>query len=354
MTDTNALEGINLDPIEALLADPEVTEIMVNGLHGVYVEKRGQMILTDIHFANERQIEDLIQRIVRPMGRAIDESHPIVDARLPDGSRINAVVRPIAVTGPTLTLRKFKSMDLSWDQLIGYGSVNEKAVEFLRASVAARTNMVVAGGTNSGKTTILNALSEFIPANERIITAEVTAELALRHNHVIVLEARPPDHEGKGEITMTDLVVNAQRMRADRIISGEVRSGEAWDMLQVMTEGFDGSMFTIHANNARDVLERLETLSTAATHLPLLQIRAKIAQGVQLISQSLHLHDGSRKLVALTEVVGLNNNVIELQDIFRYEQIGEQDGHILGELRLTGVVPSFADRLDLPADFFTL
>lgn len=352
--DLNTLEGIDLGALKALLADPDVTEIMVNGMHGVFVEKKGQIVQTDISFENEAEIEDLIQRIVTPMGRAIDESRPIVDARLPDGSRVNAVIRPTALTGPTLTLRKFRKMDLTWEQLIGYGSVNQKLVDFLRASVQARVNMIVAGGTNSGKTTILNALSEFIPANERIVTAETTAELQLRHGHVIVLETRPPDSEGKGEITMTDLIVNAPRMRADRIISGEVRGGEAWDMLQVMASGFDGSMFTIHANNARDVLERLETMSTAATSLPLLQIRAKIAQGVQLIVQQQRMREGSRKIVAVTEVIGLKNNVIELQDIFRYEPSAEAEGRITGALRPTGEVPSFAQRLDLPADFFAV
>jgi pilus assembly protein CpaF len=348
----NSLEGVDLEPIKPLLADPDVTEVMVNGMYGVYIEKHGHIIKTDVQFEDEDQIEDLIRHIVTPMGRVIDESNPMVDARLPDGSRVNAVLRPVALTGPTLTLRKFKQMDLSWEQLIGFGSVNQKVVDFLRACVRARLNMVMAGGTNAGKTTIMNALSEFIPEDERIVTAETTAELALRHGHVIVLETCPPDRDGKGEITMADLIVNAQRMRADRIISGEVRGGEAWDMLQAMTLGYDGSMFTIHANNARDVLERLETMSTAATNLPLLQIRAKIAQAVELIIQQLRLHDGTRKIVTVTEIVDFKDGQIELRDIFRYETSGEKDGHIIGKALLTGEIPTFADRLDLPDGFF--
>lgn len=351
MTDSD-FAGIDLQPIDPLLADPDVTEVMVNGMNGVYIEKNGQTIKTDVQFDNEAQIVNLIQRIVTPLGRTIDERSPIVDARLPDGSRVNAVIRPIALDGPALTLRKFSHMNLTWEQLIGFGSVNEKLVEFLRACVRARLNMVIAGGTNAGKTTIMNALSEFIPADERIVTAEVTAELFLRHGHVVAMETRPPDGDGLGEITITDLIVNAQRMRPDRIISGEVRGGEAWDMLQAMTLGYDGSMFTIHANNVRDVLERLETMSTATTSLPLLQIRAKIAQGVNLIVQQLLLQGGGRKIVTVTEVIGMKNNVIELQDIGRFEPTGKADGRIIGEFRLTGETPTFADRLELPDGFF--
>jgi pilus assembly protein CpaF len=230
--------------------------------------------------------------------------------------------------------------------------VNETVVTFLEACVKAKRNMIVSGGTSSGKTTVLNLLTEFIPDDERIVTAEVTAELRLHHPHVIGLEARPADGDGKGEVTIADLITNAQRMRPDRIISGEVQGGEAWDMLKVMTNGYDGSMFSIHATNTQDVIERLEIMSTQATNLPLLQIRAKIAQAIDVITQQNLLHPSGRRIVSITEVVGLKNNVVETQDIFRYEQTGNVDGRAVGEFHLTGYVPSFADRLDLPDGFF--
>ena len=346
-------DAIDLQPLEPLLEDPDVTEIMVNGLQGVYIYKNGQLVKTDVQFETEEQIVDLVHRIIAPLGRTIHTRSPIVDVRLSDGSRINAVIRPVALFGPTLTISKFLKYDLTWDQLIGFGSVTQQVVDFLRAAVEAKQNIIVAGGTNSGKTTILNALSEFIPHDERVVTAETTAQLFLRHPHVVAMETVPPDPDGNGEITMTDLIMNAQRMFASRIISSEVLGADAWDMLQAMSLGYEGSMFNIHANNVRDTLERLETMSTVATSLPLLSIRAKIAQAVDLIVQQLRLKDGSRKIVSITEVVGFRNNSIELNDIFRFREVGEEGGKIIGKMQLTGEIPTFADQLDLPADFFT-
>lgn len=349
----NADVEFELGPIEQLLEDPEITEIMVNGTDAIYIEKRGELVKTDLNFESEDDVIRTINSIVEPLGRWISEEAPIVDARLPDGSRVNAVIRPVVLTGPTLTLRKTMKKPLSWDDLIRYESVTERVAKFLKACVQARLNMLVSGGTSSGKTTILNALSEFIPDNERIITAEVAAELQLRHPHVVVLETRPPSIEGKGEITMADLITNAQRMRPDRIISGEVRGGETWDMLQAMTLGYDGSMFTIHATSSQDALERIEMMSTAATNLPLLQIRSKIASGIDIIVQQNRLPEGNRKIISITEVIGMKNNVIETRNIFEYVQTGTENGRSVGETRLLAK-PAFADRLDLPNDFWNL
>lgn len=349
----NADVEFDLGPLEQLLKDPDVTEIMVNGTDAIYVEKHGELTKTELNFESEDAVLRTINSIIEPLGRWISEDAPIVDARLADGSRINAVIRPIALTGPTLTLRKTWNKPLSWDDLIKYGSVSKKPLEFLKACIIAKQNMIISGGTSSGKTTIINALSEFIPDTERIITAEVTAELRLRHGHVVVLETRPPNPNGKGEITMADLITNAQRMRPNRIISGEVRGAEAWDMLQAMTLGYDGSMFTIHATTPQDALERIEMMSTSATNLPLLQIRSKIATGVNIITQQNQLHDGSRKITYITEIIGMKNNVIETRDIFEFVQTGSKDGRIVGEFRLLAK-PTFANRLDLPNDFWNL
>ena len=344
---------LDFGPLEPLLADGEVTEIMVNGTEGVFIIKRGQLVRTDAQFDNEAQILHLIEQIMAALNREIDARTPMVDARLPDGSRINAVLPPVAVNGPLLTLRKTWRQNLTWEQLVHFGSVSQRQVDFLRACVQARVNMVVAGGTASGKTTVINAISEFIPEDQRVVTAEARTELNLRHPHVVALETRPPDFDGKGAITMTDLIENAQLMCADRIITGEVRGGEAWEMLQVMTLGHEGSMFTIHADDVQDALERIELMSTAATSLPLHQIRAKIAQGIHLITQQVQLYDGSRKLVAITEVLGVKDNLIETRDVVVFEQTGEVEGRIQGDFRFTGYRPTFADRLGLPVDFFT-
>lgn len=345
-------EHVNLGKLEPLLEDPHITEIMINGTRGVYIVKHGELIKTDITFEFEDHVERIIKVILSAIGQEIDERTPMIDTRLPDGSRVNAVIRPTAVSGPSLTLRRFPSHQFTWDELIGFGSVDENIVEFLQSCVAARRNIIVAGGTSSGKTTIFNAISELIPANERIITAEKMVQLRIRHEHVVALETRQPDFDGKGEITMQDLIRNAQGMRPDRILTSDVSGSEAWDMLEVMTNGYDGSMFTMHATSIHDVLERLEMMCTMATSLPLVPIRAKIAQAVDIIVLQMRGSDGTRKIVNIAEVVGLKNNVIETQDIFRFEATGERDGRVVGEFKRTGYRPTFADRLDLPGDFF--
>lgn len=338
---------VDLGPLEQLLQDPEVTEIMVNSTTAIYIEKHGTLIKTELKFESEEALVQTIKSIVEPLGRSISEDEPMIELRLPDNSRLNAVLRPIAITGPSLTLRKMAKKPLSWDDLIRYGSVTERVIEFLQACVRANLNIVVSGGTASGKTTIFNALSEFFPEDERIVTVEERAELQLRHNHVIALEANPP------KINLAELIINAQFMRPDRIISGEVRGSEAWDMLQVMTMGYDGSMFTLHATTPQDALERIEMMCTAATNLPLLQIRSKIATGINLITQQTRLPEGNRKITHITEVIGMKNNIIETRNIFEYVQTGVQDARSIGETRLLAK-PSFADRLGLPNDFWNL
>jgi len=325
---------------------------MVNGTQAIYIEKGGKLHETEAHFESEDHIMRVIQGLCEPLGRTINEVTPIVDARLPDGSRINAVVRPIALTGPTLTIRKFPARTLTVEDLIGLGAWSEKVVEFLQQAIQARVNMVVSGGTSSGKTTVFNLLSRFFDDNERVVTVETAAELQLQHKHVIALESRPPNRDGTGEITMADLIMNASRMRPDRIIGGEVRSGEVWDMLQVMTQGFDGSMFTIHAVDVPDVLDRIEMMCIASVSLPVLQIRAKIAQGINLITHQDRLPDGTRRITRISEVVGLKNNIIETRDIMRYMPTGSDNGRTVGEFRFTGVIPTFANRLELPENFF--
>ena len=346
-------ENVDLSMLEPLLEDPNITEIMVNGTEAVYVEKAGKLIKTDVRFETEDEVLNVIQAIVGAIGREINERTPIVDARLPDGSRVNAVIRPVALVGPTLTLRKMAyGRHLTWENVLEYGSLDERVFAFLQACVRAKRNIVVSGGTASGKTTILNLLSELIPDDERIVTAEVMAELMLRHPHVVGMETRPADGDGKGEVTITELIVNAQRMRPNRIISGEVQGGEAWDMLKVMTMGYDGSMFTIHATNTQDAIERLEMMCTQASNLPLLQIRATIAQGIDIITQQNLLDPAGRRIVTIAEVLGLRNNVIETQDIFRFVPTGVADGKVVGEFRLTGYVPTFADQLRLGEGYF--
>lgn len=352
MSDKQTQEEFVLGPLEQLLEDPDITEIMVNGTENIYIEKQGKIIETELRFDSEDDILISINSMIQPLGRHISEETPIVDGRLSDGTRINAVIRPIALTGPTLTLRKFSFPRMTVEKLIGYGSWTEKIVEFLKACIEARLNLVLSGNTSSGKTTVFNILSEFIPDDERIVTVENTAELLLRHKHMVMLETRPPNREGKGEITITDLISNATRMRPDRIISGEVQGVEAWDMLQVMTSGYDGSMFTAHAIDVADTLDRLELWCTAATNLPLLQIRGKIAQGINLIVHQHRLQDGTRKIIEISEVVGLKNNNIETRTIMQYVRTGEVDGKLTGESRFTGYIPTFGKRLNLPETFF--
>jgi pilus assembly protein CpaF len=350
---------VGLGPIEQLLADVEVSEIMVNGPRQIYIEKKGKLIKTDVTFSNDEHVLRIIDRIVAPLGRRIDESSPMVDARLPDGSRVNAIIRPLALNGPTITIRKFRKDKLSIEDLVRYGSMSHDMAEFLGACVKARTNVVVAGGTGSGKTTLLNVLSNFIPEDERIITVENAAELQLQQDHVVSLESRPPNVEGRGEVTIRDLVINCLRMRPERIIVGECRGGETLDMLQAMNTGHDGSMTTIHANTPKDAIGRIETMCLmAGMDLPARAIREQVVSAVQVFVQQSRLKDGSRKVTQITEVSGMEGDVVVLQDIFVFEQTGvDERGKIIGQLRPTGVRPKFIEKFEslnifLPPNIF--
>jgi pilus assembly protein CpaF len=351
-------EILGFGPLQPLLEDDTITEIMVNGPKNIYVERKGKIIRVPITFENNDHVLRVIDRIVAPLGRRIDESSPYVDARLPDGSRVNAVIPPISLVGPALTIRKFAKNPITVEQLIQFGTVTPEAVEFLKACVIARLNVVVAGGTGSGKTTLLNILSGFIPNDERILTIENAAELQLRQEHVVTLESRPANIEGRGEITIRDLVINSLRMRPERIIVGECRGAEALDMLQAMNTGHDGSMTTAHANTPRDTLSRMETMTLmAGMDLPVRAIREQIAAAVDLIVQQERMRDGSRKIINITEVNGMEGDVITLTDIFVFEQTGFENGRVLGRLRPTGLRPKFVDRIEasgihLPASVF--
>ncbi len=338
-------EAIGLGPLEDLLADPEVTEIMVNGCEQVYVERHGKLYLTGKTFLDDDSVLAVIERIVSPIGRRIDESQPYVDARLPDGSRVNAIIHPLSLVGPCLTIRKFSREPFTVDDLIRLGTWTPNLVDFLRACVLMRKNMIISGGTGSGKTTLLNVISSFIPPGDRIITIEDAAELRLSQPHVVRLEARPPNIEGKGAVTIRDLVRNALRMRPDRIIVGEVRGGEALDMLQAMNTGHEGSLTTIHANSPRDVISRLETMVLmAGMDLPLRAIREQIGSAIHLIVHEARYSDGTRKISRVTEVVGLEGDQITMQDIFVFEQRGvDARGRVLGRLVPTGSVPTFVE-----------
>lgn len=341
-------EIIGFGPITPLIEDPEVSEIMVNGPKKVYVERKGKIELTDVAFRDEEHVMNIIERIVAPIGRRIDESMPMVDARLPDGSRVNAIIPPLSLIGPVITIRKFSQKPYTIQDLIKFGTLTQNMAVFLEACVKARLNILVSGGTGSGKTTTLNVLSSFIPENERIITIEDAAELQLQQPHVITLESRPPNIEGKGAITIMDLVRNALRMRPDRIVVGEVRGGEALDMLQAMNTGHDGSLTTGHANSPRDMLSRLETMVLmAGVDLPVRAIREQIASAVDLIIHQSRLKDGTRKIVSITEVQGLEGDVIVLQDIFTFVQTGvDQNGKVQGYFKSSGVLPRFMDRFE--------
>jgi pilus assembly protein CpaF len=347
-------------PIEPFLADPEVTEVMVNNHHTIYVERRGLIEETDVRFGSERQLLQVIDRIVAQTGRRIDESSPMVDARLPDGSRVNAIIPPLAITGPSLTIRKFSRDPLSMDDLVSFGSLSHQAAAFLEACVEGKLNVLISGGTGTGKTTLLNVLSSFIPERERIITVEDAAELRLAQRHVISLEARPANIEGKGAISIRDLVRNALRMRPDRIVVGECRGAEAVDMLQAMNTGHDGSLTTIHANSPRDALARTETLVlTAGFDLPLKAIRDQIASAFDLIIQVNRLVDGRRRITHITEVGRMEGDVITLQDIFVASFVDEAGGEqVTSKMRHTGIRPGFGEKLEqhgvtLPKSFFT-
>ena len=340
-------EALRLGPLEDLLADETVTEIMVNGPHQVYVERGGRLQLTDLQFSDDASVLAIIERIVAPLGRRIDESQPYVDARLKDGSRVNAIIPPLSLVGPSITIRKFAKKKLTVEDFIRFGTWNADAAKFMEVCVKLRKNIVVAGGTGSGKTTLLNLLSSFIPATERIVTVEDAAELKLAQPHVVRLEARPANVEGKGAVTIRDLVKNCLRMRPDRIIVGECRSGEALDMLQAMNTGHDGSLTTVHANSPRDVVSRLETMVLmSGMELPSRAIREQIASAIDIIIHESRLADGSRKVTAITEVTGMEGQQIVMQDLFTFRQTGlDANGKILGEFKPTGAMPTFFDTL---------
>ncbi|WP_322509051.1 CpaF family protein [Anaerolinea sp.] len=339
---------LGFGPLQPLLDDPDISEIMVNGPKLVYIERKGKLQKTNITFENDAAVIRLIEKIVLPLGRRIDADSPTVDARLPDGSRVNAVIPPCAIDGPTITIRKFQKDKLTIQQLINYGSITENMANFIRACVIARLNIIISGGTGSGKTTLLNILSSFIPEDERIVTIEDAAELKLQQEHVVRLETKPPNSEGRNAVTIRDLVRNALRMRPDRIVVGECRGGEALDMLQAMNTGHDGSLTTLHANTPRDALSRLETMCLmSGMELPVRVIREQIASAIDLIIQVARLKDGSRKVVSITEVAGMEGDTIVMTDIFKFEQTGiSTDGKVLGELKPTGIRPLFTPRLE--------
>ncbi len=358
--ETIVAEIMGLGPLEPLLADETITEIMVNGPKNIFVERKGTITRANITFEDDDHVLRILDRIVAPLGRRIDESSPMVDARLQDGSRVNAVIRPVALGGPTITIRKFSKKPLTFEDLIKFGSVTKEIVEFMRACIIGRLNIIVSGGTGSGKTTLLNVLSSFIPNNERIVTIENAAELQLRQEHVVTLESRPANIEGRGAISIQDLVVNSLRMRPDRIIVGECRSGEALDMLQAMNTGHDGSMTSAHSNSPRDTLARLEVMCLmAGMDLPVRAIREQVASAIDLIVHQERMRDGSRKIVKITEVQGMEGDMITMSDIFEFEQIGVEAGRIVGRIRPTGIRPKFTDRIEaagiyLPPSVFGL
>jgi pilus assembly protein CpaF len=340
-------EAIRLGPLEQFLDDETINEIMVNGPHQIYVERKGRLELTSQDFMDEASVQSIIDRIVAPIGRRIDESQPYVDARLPDGSRVNAIIPPLSLSGPCITIRKFSKSAITDADMLRFGTWNADISAFLRICVLLRKNIIVAGGTGSGKTTLLNVLSTYLPVTERIVTIEDAAELRLAQPHVIRLEARPPNIEGRGAVTIRDLVRNALRMRPDRIIVGECRGGEALDMLQAMNTGHDGSLTTVHANSPRDVISRLETLVLmAGMELPSRAIREQVASAIDIIVHESRLSDGSRKVTTVTEVGGMEGNQIVMQDIFEFKQTGlGPDNKVLGHFRPTGSMPTFFETL---------
>lgn len=340
-------EILGFGPLQSLLEDDTITEIMVNGPKNIYIERKGKIHRVPITFESNEHVMRIIDRIVAPLGRRIDESSPYVDARLPDGSRVNAVIPPISLVGPVLTIRKFSKNPITVDQMVQFGSLSAESVQFLKACVEARLNIIISGGTGSGKTTLLNVLSSFIPGDERILTIENAAELQLRQEHVVTLESRPPNIEGRGEITIRDLVINALRMRPERIIVGECRGGETLDMLQAMNTGHDGSMTTAHANSPRDALSRIETMCLmAGMDLPIRAIREQVASAVDVIVQQERMRDGTRKVTAIAEVSGMEGEVITMTDVFVFEQSGTENGRIVGRLRPSGLRPKFMEKIE--------
>jgi pilus assembly protein CpaF len=347
-------------PIDPLLNDPEVTEIMVNGPYQVFVERHGKLTLADVRFVDETHLRRIIDKIVGDIGRRIDEATPMVDARLPDGSRVNAIVHPLAIGGPFLTIRKFSVDPYTEKDLVTFGTLSERVARFIDACVRGRLNIIISGGTGSGKTTTLNVLSSYLPMDERIVTIEDAAELQLRQEHVLSLESRPANIEGKGQVTIRDLVRNSLRMRPDRIVVGEARGGEALDMLQAMNTGHDGSLTTIHSNSPRDTLSRIETMVLmAGFDLPVRAIREQVASAVDLIVHQARLRDGTRRVTHITEVEGMEGDIITLQDLFLFDfGMGvDENGRYLGRLKATGIRPSFSGHLQdlgikLPSDMF--
>ncbi len=355
-----ASDVLGYGPIDAILNDPDVTEVMVNGPNQIYVEKLGKLTRTDIRFVDATHLRRIIDKIVGQVGRRVDEATPMVDARLPDGSRVNAVIHPLAIGGPFLTIRKFSVDPLTEEDLIRFGSFDKRVADFMAGCVNGRLNVIISGGTGSGKTTMLNVVSSYIPTTERIATVEDAAELQLRQEHVLSLESRPANLEGKGQITIRDLVRNTLRMRPDRIVVGEVRGGEALDMLQAMNTGHDGSLTTVHSNSPRDTLSRIETMVLmAGFDLPIRAIREQVSSAVDLIIHVARLRDGTRRVTHITEVEGMEGDIITLQDLFLFDfGMGmSEDGVFLGKLKATGIRPSFSENLkdlgiDLPADLF--
>lgn len=340
-------EIFGFGPITSLINDPTITEIMVNSPKDIYIERSGKISRTDVIFRDNQHIMHTIDKIIAPLGRRVDESSPMVDGRLPDGSRVNIIIPPLSIKGPTITIRKFAVEPYTLDDLITFGTLNQDIAKLLKACVRGRINIIVAGGTGSGKTTLLNVISNFIPSNERIVTIEDAAELQLQQDHVVSLESRPPNIEGKGTVAIRDLVINSLRMRPDRIIVGEVRGGEALDMLQAMNTGHDGSITTIHSNNPRDTLSRLETMvMMSGMDLPSRAIREQISSAINLIVFSARLNDGSRKIMKISEIVGMESDTITLQDIFVFRHDGfNENGQVLGRHIPTGIVPKFTEKL---------
>ncbi len=351
-------EILGFGPLQTLLEDETITEVMVNGAKNIYIERAGKILRVPTSFESDDHVMRIIDRIVAPLGRRIDESSPYVDARLPDGSRVNAVIPPISLVGPVLTIRKFAKNPITIEQLIQYGTITPETLQFLKACVESRLNIVISGGTGSGKTTLLNILSQFIPGDERIVTIENAAELQLRQEHVVTLESRPPNIEDRGEITIRQLVINSLRMRPDRIIVGEIRDEAALDMLQAMNTGHDGSMTTAHSNSPRDTLARTETMALmAGMELPVRAIREQIASAIDLVIHQERLRDGTRKVVNVTEVTGMEGDIITMTDLFVFEQTSIEDGKVIGRLRPTGLRPKFMDKIEasgihLPASIF--
>lgn len=351
-------EILGFGPLEKILNDNDVTEVMVNRADLIYIEKKGKLIESGINFVDDAHVERVIRKIIEPLGRYVGVDSPLVDARLPDGSRVNAVVAPCAIDGPNITIRKFSANPFGIQDLINFGSLNQDMADFLEACVRAKLNIVVAGGTGSGKTTLLNVLSSFIPDGDRIVTIEDAAELSLLQRHVVRLETKKPSKVGDSEVSIRDLVINSLRMRPERIVVGECRGGEALDMLQAMNTGHDGSLTTIHANNPRDTISRLETLVLmAGMDLPLSVVRKQIVSAVDLIVQQARLRDGSRKVINITEITGMEGETVVMQDIFKFEETGGGDGELVGDFKPGGMRPNCEQRLrnfgfKLPATMF--